>query len=146
MYRTIPTFRYLLQDYRTAVCPFIDVVDYNNMEYRAQDEGARGAFDWQLYYKRQVKSQLNGLSHEFMKSKYLQICIFFEILWKKKKVQVTEPIQGPLRPRGLFVETPMIFPYYLLKPHSSLPSIYTYQSRVIFISVMDPDPAGSVTV
>jgi hypothetical protein len=44
----------ILQDHRTAVCPFIDVVDYNNMEYRAQDEGARGAFDWQLYYKRQV--------------------------------------------------------------------------------------------
>ena len=40
------------QDYRTAVCPFIDVVDFNNFEYRAQDEGARGAFDWQLYYKR----------------------------------------------------------------------------------------------
>ena len=40
------------QDYRTAVCPFIDVVDFNNLEYRAQDEGARGAFDWQLYYKR----------------------------------------------------------------------------------------------
>ena len=40
------------QDYRTAVCPFIDVVDYNNFEYRAQDEGARGAFDWQLFYKR----------------------------------------------------------------------------------------------
>jgi len=124
------------------VCPFIDVVDYNNMEYRAQDEGARGAFDWQLYYKRQVKSQLNGgLEVEISSDLY-----FFEILWKKKKVQVTEPIQGPLRPRGLFVETPMIFPYYLLRPHSSLPSIFTYQSRVIFISVMDPDPAGSVTV
>jgi len=40
------------QDYRTAVCPFIDVVDYDNFQYRAQDEGARGAFDWQLYYKR----------------------------------------------------------------------------------------------
>ena len=40
------------QDYRTAVCPFIDVVDFNNFMYRAQDEGARGAFDWQLYYKR----------------------------------------------------------------------------------------------
>jgi len=39
-------------DYRTAVCPFIDVMDYNNLEYRAQDEGMRGAFDWQLYYKR----------------------------------------------------------------------------------------------
>ena len=27
-------------------------MDFNNFEYRAQDEGARGAFDWQLYYKR----------------------------------------------------------------------------------------------
>ena len=42
----------IASDYRTAVCPFIDVVDYNNFAYRAQDEGARGAFDWQLYYKR----------------------------------------------------------------------------------------------
>ena len=24
----------------------------NNFEYRAQDEGKRGAFDWELYYKR----------------------------------------------------------------------------------------------
>lgn len=47
-----PLLEPIAQDYRTAVCPFIDVVDYNNMEYRAQDEGARGAFDWQLYYKR----------------------------------------------------------------------------------------------
>jgi len=42
----------IAQDYRTAVCPFIDVIDFNNFQYRAQDEGARGAFDWQLYYKR----------------------------------------------------------------------------------------------
>ena len=40
------------QDYRTAVCPFIDVVAYDTFQYRAQDEGARGAFDWQLFYKR----------------------------------------------------------------------------------------------
>ena len=38
----------IAKDYKTAVCPFIDVVDFNNFEYRAQDEGARGAFDWQL--------------------------------------------------------------------------------------------------
>ncbi|XP_061389743.1 N-acetylgalactosaminyltransferase 6-like [Musca vetustissima] len=37
---------------RTAVCPFIDVIDHSNFEYRAQDEGARGAFDWEFYYKR----------------------------------------------------------------------------------------------
>jgi len=42
----------IASDYRTAVCPFIDVVDFNNFQYRAQDEGARGAFDWQLFYKR----------------------------------------------------------------------------------------------
>ncbi|KOB57360.1 N-acetyl galactosaminyl transferase 6, partial [Operophtera brumata] len=38
--------------YRTAVCPFIDVVAFDTFEYRAQDEGARGAFDWEFFYKR----------------------------------------------------------------------------------------------
>ncbi|EDW73589.1 uncharacterized protein Dwil_GK16570 [Drosophila willistoni] len=37
---------------RTAVCPFIDVIDHSNFNYRAQDEGARGAFDWEFFYKR----------------------------------------------------------------------------------------------
>ncbi|XP_014664811.1 PREDICTED: polypeptide N-acetylgalactosaminyltransferase-like 6 isoform X1 [Priapulus caudatus] len=37
---------------KTVACPFIDVIDYENFAYRAQDEGARGAFDWELYYKR----------------------------------------------------------------------------------------------
>ncbi|XP_035213974.1 putative polypeptide N-acetylgalactosaminyltransferase 10 [Stegodyphus dumicola] len=39
-------------DRKTVVCPFIDVIDYETLAYRAQDEGARGAFDWELYYKR----------------------------------------------------------------------------------------------
>ncbi|KAF0294753.1 N-acetylgalactosaminyltransferase 6 [Amphibalanus amphitrite] len=39
-------------DKRTCVCPFIDVIDYENFQYRAQDEGARGAFDWEFFYKR----------------------------------------------------------------------------------------------
>ena len=28
------------------------MIAYDTFEYRAQDEGARGAFDWELYYKR----------------------------------------------------------------------------------------------
>ncbi|XP_066999767.1 N-acetylgalactosaminyltransferase 6 isoform X2 [Anabrus simplex] len=42
----------IAQDYRTCVCPFIDVIAYDTFEYRAQDEGARGAFDWEFFYKR----------------------------------------------------------------------------------------------
>ncbi|ELU14019.1 hypothetical protein CAPTEDRAFT_197005 [Capitella teleta] len=42
----------IAEDYRTVVCPFIDVVDYETFAYRAQDEGARGAFDWEFFYKR----------------------------------------------------------------------------------------------
>jgi polypeptide N-acetylgalactosaminyltransferase len=39
-------------DYRTVVCPFVDVVDCDTYEYKAQDEGARGSFDWEFHYKR----------------------------------------------------------------------------------------------
>ena len=42
----------IAEDYRTVVCPFIDVIDYENFQYRPQDEGARGAFDWEFFYKR----------------------------------------------------------------------------------------------
>ena len=40
------------RDSSTVVCPFIDVIDFETFAYRAQDEGARGAFDWEFYYKR----------------------------------------------------------------------------------------------
>ncbi|KAK2164939.1 hypothetical protein LSH36_57g04092 [Paralvinella palmiformis] len=47
-----PLLEPIAYDYRTVVCPFIDVIDYESFEYRAQDEGARGAFDWEFFYKR----------------------------------------------------------------------------------------------
>ncbi|KFB49955.1 AGAP012414-PA-like protein [Anopheles sinensis] len=47
-----PLLEPIAEDYRTCVCPFIDVIDWDNFEYRAQDEGARGAFDWKFFYKR----------------------------------------------------------------------------------------------
>ena len=37
---------------RTVACPFIDVIAEDTLEYRAQDEGARGSFDWRMDYKR----------------------------------------------------------------------------------------------
>lgn len=42
----------IAENYKVCVCPFIDVIAYDTFQYRAQDEGARGAFDWQFYYKR----------------------------------------------------------------------------------------------
>lgn len=42
----------IANNYKTCVCPFIDVIDYETFEYKAQDEGARGGFDWEFYYKR----------------------------------------------------------------------------------------------
>lgn len=38
--------------FRTVVCPFVDVIDCDTFEYRPQDEGARGSFDWSFNYKR----------------------------------------------------------------------------------------------
>lgn len=42
----------IAEDYRTCVCPFIDVIDKKDYQYRAQDEGQRGAFEWNFLYKR----------------------------------------------------------------------------------------------
>lgn len=47
-----PLLEPIALNYRVCMCPFIDVIAYDTFQYRAQDEGARGAFDWQFYYKR----------------------------------------------------------------------------------------------
>lgn len=39
-------------NYRVTVCPLIDVIDWKNYQYRSQDEGKRGVFDWKFFYKR----------------------------------------------------------------------------------------------
>lgn len=47
-----PLLEPIAMNYKVCVCPFIDVVDWKSFEYRAQDEGKRGAFDWKFFYKR----------------------------------------------------------------------------------------------
>ncbi|CAD5219246.1 unnamed protein product [Bursaphelenchus okinawaensis] len=47
-----PLIEPITLDYRTVVCPFVDIVDCDTYQYRSQDEGARGSFDWSFSYKR----------------------------------------------------------------------------------------------
>ncbi|VDO90118.1 unnamed protein product, partial [Heligmosomoides polygyrus] len=42
----------IVEDYRTVVCPFVDVIDCDTYEIKPQDQGARGSFDWSFNYKR----------------------------------------------------------------------------------------------
>lgn len=47
-----PLLEPIAKDYRTCVCPFIDVIEFKTYEYVAQDEGSRGVFDWNFFYRK----------------------------------------------------------------------------------------------
>uniref|UniRef100_A0A6A7FN03 Polypeptide N-acetylgalactosaminyltransferase n=1 Tax=Hirondellea gigas TaxID=1518452 RepID=A0A6A7FN03_9CRUS len=47
-----PLLSPIADNYRTAVCPLIDVIKWNTFSYTIQDNGAKGGFDWHFYYKR----------------------------------------------------------------------------------------------
>lgn len=79
-----PLLEPIAEDYKTCVCPFIDVIAYDTFEYRAQDEGARGAFDWKFFYKRLP-------------------------LRKEDLVHPTEPFESPVMAGGLFAISTKFF-------------------------------------
>ncbi|XP_077403516.1 polypeptide N-acetylgalactosaminyltransferase 10-like isoform X2 [Vanacampus margaritifer] len=48
-----PLLDRIAQNRKTVVCPMIDVIDHDNFGYDAQaGDAMRGAFDWEMYYKR----------------------------------------------------------------------------------------------
>lgn len=42
----------IARNHKTVMCPTIDRISENTFEYGLQDDGARGAFNWELDYKR----------------------------------------------------------------------------------------------
>jgi polypeptide N-acetylgalactosaminyltransferase len=79
-----PLLEPIAQDYRVAVCPLIDLIDFNSFAYAAQDEGERGAFDWNFLYKR-LPLLKNDLLHP------------------------TEPFDNPIMAGGLFAISQKFF-------------------------------------
>uniref|UniRef100_A0A3P9JDM5 Polypeptide N-acetylgalactosaminyltransferase n=1 Tax=Oryzias latipes TaxID=8090 RepID=A0A3P9JDM5_ORYLA len=48
-----PLLDRIVQNRKTIVCPMIDVIDHDNFGYDTQaGDAMRGAFDWEMYYKR----------------------------------------------------------------------------------------------
>ncbi|KAG7217180.1 hypothetical protein INR49_027721 [Caranx melampygus] len=48
-----PLLDQIAQNRKTIVCPMIDVIDHDNFGYDTQaGDAMRGAFDWEMYYKR----------------------------------------------------------------------------------------------
>lgn len=79
-----PLLEPIAENYKVCVCPFIDVIAWQSFEYRAQDEGARGAFDWKFFYKRLP-------------------------LRAEDKARPTEPFASPVMAGGLFAMSSKFF-------------------------------------
>lgn len=46
-----PLIEPIALNYKTCVCPFIDVIGSNNYAYGSSGRGTRGVFNWQFYYQ-----------------------------------------------------------------------------------------------
>lgn len=79
-----PLLEPIAKNYKVCVCPLIDVIAYETFAYRAQDEGARGAFDWKFFYKRLP-------------------------LLPEDKLKPTEPFASPIMAGGLFAISTRFF-------------------------------------
>nr|XP_057942490.1 polypeptide N-acetylgalactosaminyltransferase 10 isoform X1 [Doryrhamphus excisus] len=74
-----PLLDRIAQNRKTIVCPMIDVIDHDNFGYETQaGDAMRGAFDWEMYYKR------------------------IPIPQELKKDDPSEPFESPVMAGGLF--------------------------------------------
>lgn len=46
-----PLIEPIAKNYRTCVCPYVDVIDASNYKYITMGNGTRGVFNWQFYYQ-----------------------------------------------------------------------------------------------
>ncbi|PAA93741.1 hypothetical protein BOX15_Mlig018143g1 [Macrostomum lignano] len=58
-----PLLHPIAEDYRTVVCPFIDVIDQETFEIRSQDTGARGSWSWNSFHYKRLPLLSESLRH-----------------------------------------------------------------------------------
>lgn len=46
-----PLIEPIARNYRTCVCPYVDIIDASNYKYTSMGNGTRGVFNWQFYYQ-----------------------------------------------------------------------------------------------
>lgn len=46
-----PLLEPIAKNYRTCVCPFVDLIDLKTFQYVSQGGGARGILDWRLTFE-----------------------------------------------------------------------------------------------